>query len=74
MNDTELRAQLKRALGRDVASVAELRLTNILGGVLASGGEPAERTLVLACDLYARMQERGQLGAVPPPRPARPGG
>lgn len=73
MTDTELCAHLARALGRPLASVAERRLALILGGVLASGGQRAEDALLIGCDIYARMLERGTQAPVPLPQSRPPG-
>jgi hypothetical protein len=71
MNDTEICAQLSRALGRPLDREGERRLALIVGAVLASGGAPAEQGLVAACDVYERLLQRAHLraAALPPQRP-----
>lgn len=73
MNDREIRAQLARALGREVECPAERRIALLLGAALAAGGAPAEQGLVAACDLYERMIERAHVAAAPLPPPRPPG-
>lgn len=73
MNDTEIRAQLARALGRPLDGHTERRLAMIFGAVLAGGGPAAEQALVTCCDVYARMLSREHLPPAPPPAPRPPG-
>lgn len=73
MNDVEIRAQLARALGRELEGHTERRLAMIMGAVLAGGGPAAEQALVTCCDVYARLLQREHVPPAPAP-PTRPPG
>jgi len=74
MNDSEIRAQLKRALGREIDGPAERRLAQLFGAVLVGGGQGAQQGFLAACTIYETMMARGQLPAAPILRPRPPGG
>lgn len=74
MIDTEIYAQLARALGRPLDGPGERRLALIIGAVLVVAEPQTDLALAAACDLYARLMAAGRMPACPLLRPPRAGG